>query len=131
MQELCRRGCPHVEIAAWLRISPRTLERMLEDEKSLYAVKHPETKKIERMTLRAIMERGYACMRIGIRTEQIKLLEAGNATMAVWLGKQYLGQTDRMRVEEPPKEPEAETEIPVTLEELLRRRDKIVAAAAK
>jgi hypothetical protein len=25
---------------------------------------------------------------------QMKLLEAGNATMGVWLGKQYLGQND-------------------------------------
>jgi hypothetical protein len=28
---------------------------------------------------------------------QIKLLEAGNATMGVWLGKQYLGQTDQVQ----------------------------------
>jgi hypothetical protein len=29
----------------------------------------------------------------------MKLLEAGNATMGVWLGKQILGQTDEVRHE--------------------------------
>jgi hypothetical protein len=28
---------------------------------------------------------------------QMKLLEQGNATMGVWLGKQILGQTDEVR----------------------------------
>ena len=31
-----------------------------------------------------------------MRRMQMKLLEAGNATMGVWLGKQYLGQTDQL-----------------------------------
>src|SRR4051812_23010320 len=93
LHELCRRGCSHIEIAVWLRISPRTLERKLGDEKTTYSVKHPDDpKKRERLTLRAIMDCGYAHMRIGIRREQFKLLKAGSATMAIWLGKQYLGQ---------------------------------------
>jgi hypothetical protein len=129
LQDLCRDGAPHIEIANWLRISPRTLERMLNDDQRLYTVKHPERKQVtERLTLREIVDRGYAHMRIGIRREQIKLLQAGSATMAVWLGKQYLGQSDRVRVEEPAVKPEdAAIEIEVSVEELLKRRDRDVA----
>jgi hypothetical protein len=32
--------------------------------------------------------------RISVRRHQMKLLEAGSVTMAVWLGKQFLGQRD-------------------------------------
>ena len=41
------------------------------------------------------MQRGKAKGRLSIRRMQLKLLEAGNATMGVWLGKQYLGQRDQ------------------------------------
>jgi len=45
------------------------------------------------------MERGRAKGRISVRRHQMKLLEAGNATMAVWLGKQLLGQRDVITAE--------------------------------
>lgn len=129
LQELCTAGAPHIEIAAFLRISPRTLERMLHDEATLYEIASPEDKrKIERLSLAAIMERGYAHMRIGIRREQIKLLKGGSNTMAVWLGKQYLGQTDRMRVEDKAAEPEKAAVVAISVEELLSRRDDLLIA---
>ena len=46
-----------------------------------------------------IMARGRAKGRLSIRRMQIKLLEQGNATMGVWLGKQILGQRDQIAVE--------------------------------
>ena len=45
------------------------------------------------------MERGKARGRISVRRMQMKLLEEGNATMGVWLGKQILGQVDQVSVE--------------------------------
>ena len=42
------------------------------------------------------MERGKAKGRISVRRMQMKMLEAGNATMGIWLGKQLLGQTDEV-----------------------------------
>jgi len=45
------------------------------------------------------MERGRAKGRISVRRHQMKLLEAGNATMSVWLGKQLLGQRDVITAE--------------------------------
>ncbi len=130
LQELCKAGAPHVEIAHFLRISPRTLERMLEDEATLYTVKNPrDRRQSERLSLPAIVERGYAHMRIGIRRSQIKLLEGGSNTMAVWLGKQYLGQTDRVLVANTAAPaPEEAAVITVTTEDMLGRRDRLVEA---
>jgi hypothetical protein len=45
------------------------------------------------------MARGKGKGRVSIRRAQMKLLEAGNATMGVWLGKQYLGQRDVTPIE--------------------------------
>ena len=45
------------------------------------------------------MERGKAKGRISIRRLQMKLLEQGNATMGVWLGKNILNQVDEVRHE--------------------------------
>lgn len=125
VERLCSWGATHVEIADWLRISKRTLEYWLADEKTTYEVtrlvKKGDPPIIEELTLRAIMERGYARMRISIRRQQIQLLKAGSNTMAVWLGKQYLGQSDRLRVVEPPQAPDddGESVVPLTLEQLL------------
>lgn len=109
-------GATHNEIADFLHVSKRTLEYWLADEKTLYGVTNKNTKVTEQLTLRAIMDRGYARMRISIRREQLKLLQAGNATMAVWLGKQVLGQKDHIE-----QEIKVDGGKPqVTLEELLR-----------
>ena len=40
------------------------------------------------------MERGRAKGKISVRRAQLKMLESGNGTMGVWLGKQLLGQRD-------------------------------------
>ena len=49
--------------------------------------------------LKEIIEDGWANGRASIRRQQLKLLMEGNATMAVWLGKQYLGQRDQSSIE--------------------------------
>src|ERR1700733_10774210 len=41
-----------------------------------------------------LMRRGRAKGCINVRRAQMRLLDAGNATMAVWLGKSQLGQRD-------------------------------------
>jgi len=44
------------------------------------------------------MRRGQARGRISVRRAQWRLLEAGNGTIAVWLGKNLLGQKDTMQI---------------------------------
>jgi len=61
----------------WFGVSVRTIERRRKQRK-----------------FRDAMERGKAKGRISVRRLQMKLLEEGNATMGVWLGKQMLGQTN-------------------------------------
>lgn len=77
LERLCTIQATDQEIAAWFGVTTRTIERRRTEPK-----------------FAAIMERGKAKGRISVRRMQMKLLEQGNATMGVWLGKQLLGQTD-------------------------------------
>ena len=70
--------CSDRELAGWFDVDVKTIERRR---------KEPE--------FAAAMERGRCKGKINVRRMQMQLLERGNATMAVWLGKQLLGQTDR------------------------------------
>jgi predicted DNA-binding protein (UPF0251 family) len=45
--------------------------------------------------LREIIEDGLANGRMSVRRQQFKLMQDGNVTMAIWLGKQYLNQRDQ------------------------------------
>jgi hypothetical protein len=77
LEKLCQLQCTDEEIASWFGVTTRTIERRrLEPE------------------FAEVMARGKAKGRISIRRMQMKLLEDGNATMGVWLGKQILGQRD-------------------------------------
>jgi hypothetical protein len=79
LERLCGLQCTDEEIAAWFNVSTRTIERRrLEPE------------------FAEVMTRGKARGRISVRRMQMKLLEEGNATMGVWLGKQLLGQADEV-----------------------------------
>lgn len=48
----------------------------------------------------AELAEGRANMKIKIRDYQMALAKKGNATMLIWLGKQYLDQTDEVVVEQ-------------------------------
>ena len=53
---------------------------------------------------------------MSLRRQQFKSAEAGNVTMQIWLGKQYLGQTDKVE----------ENNINVTLESTLDKMESII-----
>lgn len=77
LEKLAAMQATDEEIAAWFGVSSRTIERRRQDP-----------------AFAEVMERGKAKGRLSMRRAQMKLLEQGNATMGVWLGKQYLGQSD-------------------------------------
>ncbi len=79
LEKLCILQCTQEEIAAFFGVSVPTIE--------LSRKRSPEFK--------AIMENGYHKGKISVRRKQMQLLEAGSNTMAVWLGKQLLGQRDK------------------------------------
>lgn len=81
LERLCVLQCSQPEIAAFFRVSLATIERRAQQQK-----------------FRDVMERGYLIGKISVRRKQMQLLEAGDRTMAVWLGKQLLDQRDNLDV---------------------------------
>src|SRR5690242_20311702 len=77
LEKLAHLQCTDEEIAAWFGVATKSIQRRRKNPK-----------------FAAVMERGRAKGRISVRRMQMRLLEQGNATMGVWLGKQLLGQTD-------------------------------------
>jgi hypothetical protein len=81
LEKLCSLHCSDEEIAAWFNVSVRTIQNRRKQRQ-----------------FAKVMRRGKAKGLISIRRAQMKLLEAGNGTMGVWLGKQLLGQRDAMQI---------------------------------
>src|SRR6266849_487241 len=82
LERLSAMQCTDEEVGAWFGVTTRTIERRRKNAK-----------------FAEVMTRGRAKGRISVRRAQLKLLEAGNATMGVWLGKNILGQVDEIRHE--------------------------------
>jgi hypothetical protein len=81
LEKLCMMQCNEGEIAAWFKVSVRTIQARRKQPRFAEAMRH-----------------GLAKSCINVRRLQFRLLEAGNATMAVWLGKNLLGQRDNMQI---------------------------------
>jgi len=77
LEKLSALHCTDREIAGWFGVTTRTIEN-----------------RRKRAEFAAAIERGRARGRISVRRAQMKMLESGNGTMGVWLGKQLLGQRD-------------------------------------
>jgi hypothetical protein len=77
LEKLCAMQCTNEEIAAWFNVSTRTIES-----------------RRKQAEFAAVMNRGRAKGRISVRRAQMRLMDAGNAAIAIWLGKQLLGQRD-------------------------------------
>lgn len=82
LESLSECGCTNREIAAHFGCSERLIELRRRD---------PE--------FRAAMERGAAHANISLRQKQLKVALAGDRTMLIWLGKQRLGQSDKVNTE--------------------------------
>ena len=77
LEKLCSLQCTDEELAAWFGMSPTTIARRRRNPEFAEAI-----------------ERGRARGRISVRRAQMKLLASGNPSIAVWLGRQLLGQRD-------------------------------------
>jgi hypothetical protein len=82
LEKLASLQCTDEEIAAWFGVSTRTIEN-----------------RRKQAAFAEAMARGKAKGRISVRRAQMKLLDSGNGTMGVWLGKQLLGQRDIVTAE--------------------------------
>ena len=80
LEKLAAMQCTDEEVAAWFGVNVRTIERKRKDPAFVETI-----------------ERGRAKGKISLRRSQLKMVDQGNPAMAIWLGKQYLNQTDEIR----------------------------------
>ena len=73
LELLASYGCTNAEIAAMARISVRTLQRSYLE----------------------YVDRGRVNLAMSLRHKQTQMALEGNVAMLIWLGKQYLGQSER------------------------------------
>lgn len=82
-ERLCGLQCTLVEVACFFNCSEDTIEKWCKRE---YKMGFTDIFRIKRST-----------GKISLRRSQFRLAET-NPTMAIWLGKQYLGQTDKQEI---------------------------------
>lgn len=80
-EKLCNIQCTKEEIASWFNCSEDTIENFC--------------KKEYKDTFSAVFKRHSGKGKVSLRRNQFKLSET-NVTMAIFLGKQYLGQSDKI-----------------------------------
>lgn len=101
-EKLCEIQCTQDEICAFFDVTDKTLTRWC---KQTYKMGFAETFRIKRKS-------GF----ISLRHAQYQALKEGNPTMLVWLGKQWLGQSEKPSADV--AEPEISDEIEALLAEL-------------
>lgn len=82
--KLCQIQCTLSEIAGWFDCSEDTIENRVKKEKKMKFSEYYEKKS----------SKG----KISIRRKQWQMAVAGDRTLLIWLGKQYLGQTEKTQV---------------------------------
>lgn len=109
LQKLCTLNCTMPEIAHFFDIPLRTLEDRFKNDQDV----------------RNAIEKGRSQGKLSVRRKQLQIMdENNNATMAIWLGKQLLGQRDKHDIV---TEDKAETKLTEALEiiqEMARNKDK-------
>lgn len=81
VDKLCQIQCTGEEIASFFEISYDTLERRCKEQ--------------FKVSLAEYIKEKSAKGKSSLRRLQWKAAMNGNVTMLIWLGKQYLGQTDK------------------------------------
>lgn len=81
-EKLCSLQCTVPEIADFFGVSVNLIEKRIQLEEGYAEAR----------------ARGAAEGKISIRRKQFQLMENGSNSMAIWLGKQYLGQRDHTEI---------------------------------
>lgn len=82
-QKLCAIQCTLSEIASWFKCSEDTIERWCQREFKMHFAEAFKTYSADG--------------KISLRRTQFKMAEH-NCSMAIWLGKQYLGQKEQQEI---------------------------------
>ncbi len=78
LRKLMALNCTMAEIAAFFGCNKKTIERRMNEDDEFAE----------------IIDHGRADGMLSVRRKQFQIMESGNPTMAIWLGKQLLGQRD-------------------------------------
>lgn len=78
-------GATHQEMADYFGVNVRTIERYMADENS---------------DICRVYKGALSKAKLSFRRTQMALAQQGNATMAIWLGKTFLGQRDVTEVKQ-------------------------------
>jgi len=81
-EKLCEMMCTKKEIASFFNLSEDTIERWC--------------KKTYKQTFAVTYDQKSDKGRIAIRRVQLQKAKEGNITMLIWLGKQWLGQSEKV-----------------------------------
>lgn len=84
---LCAIQCTQEEICSVMGVTDKTLTRLLQE-------KYNES-------FSEVYKRKSANGKMSLRRIQFEIAKGGNATMAIFLGKQYLGQKDQIETNVP------------------------------
>lgn len=104
---LCGLQCTKEEIAGFFNCSPDTIENFCKRE--------------YKMIFSAVFKDKSAQGKISLRRYQFKLAEK-SAAMAIFLGKQYLGQTDKVETSYSSIDPDVRKNIEDMIDEATKRR---------
>lgn len=78
-EKLYGRMCTNEDVADWWGISRKTVERLCVNDRRFIKCK----------------AMGMGKARVSLRSKQFTLARKGNVTMLIWLGKQYLEQSEQ------------------------------------
>ncbi len=87
LEKLAAMHCTEAEVAAWFSTPGQSISQQ--------AI----SKRLQKEPLKSTWAAGWAKGNISLRRTQKQQADNGNATMLIWLGKQWLGQTDTSRVQ--------------------------------
>ena len=109
LQKLCTLNCTMPEIASFFNMPLRTLEDRFKNDTDV----------------RTAIENGRNKGKLSVRRKQLQIMdETNNATMAIWLGKQLLGQRDKHDIVTEDKGETKLSEALQVVQEMARNKDK-------
>lgn len=88
VERLAAINCPIEEISSFLRVAPNTLRNRLNND-----------------DFEETYNRGKKLFRQSIRESQSRLIKRDNVNMSIFLGKNYLGQSDKSEIQFSEKRP--------------------------
>lgn len=84
VENLCKLQCTGEEIASALNIDYKTLNLRINDK--------------YKMGFSQYYKKASAGGKMSLRRKQMEVAMSGNVSMLIWLGKQYLGQSDHQEI---------------------------------